>query len=186
LEFWVTETEFKPGAEIMTALRDAGRDSYIARGRIESICYAFNVAELRKEAEAGSCVNQGVLGLCYLYGHGVERDYKEAFRWLSSAAAQGASRAVLNLGYMYAQGLGIPQNVPEAVRLFTAVATPSDSSDAFAARIELGRIFSQGLGVPADADKAFKWYSAAIDVAVADDASEELEEAKAYVATKKH
>ncbi len=147
-----------------------------------------NVTEMRQKAEAGSCVNQCVLGICYLHGNDVERDYKEAFCWLSAAAAQGASRAVLNLGHMYAQGLGIAQNLPEAVRLFTAVAKPSDSSDAFAARIELGRIFSKGLGIPADADEALKWYSGAIALATKDEDSEELREARAYVATarKKH
>src|ERR1700730_45171 len=144
---------------------------------------AVNIAEMRQKAEAGSCVNQCVLGICYLYGNDVERDYKEAFRWLSAAAAQGASRAVLNLGYMYAQGLGMAQNVPEAVRLFTAVANPSDSFDAFAARIELGRVFSKGLGVPANAGEALKWYSGAIALATDDEDSEELREARAYVAT---
>jgi TPR repeat protein len=140
-----------------------------------------NVAEMRQKAEAGSCVNQCMLGLCYLYGDGVELDYQEAFRWLSAAAAQGASRAVLNLGYMYAEGLGIPQDVREAVRLFTAVASPSDSSDAFAARIELARIFLKGRGIPPDGDEALKWYSAAIALATDDEDSEELREAKAYV-----
>jgi len=146
----------------------------------------LNIAEMRKNAEAGSCVDQCVLGICYLYGHDVEPDYEEAFRWLSAAAAQGVSRAVLNLGYMYAQGLWIPQNVPEAVRLFAAVAKPSDSSDAFAARIELGRIFSRGLGIAADAAEAIRWYSGAIALATADEDSEELREARAYVAAKKY
>ncbi len=142
----------------------------------------MNITEMRQKAEAGSCVNQCVRGICYLHGNDVERDYEEAFRWLSAAAAQGASRAVLNLGHMYAQGPGMAQNVPEAVRLFTAVAKPSDSSDAFAARIELGRIFSKGLGIPADADEALKWYSGAIALATKDEDSEELREARAYVA----
>jgi hypothetical protein len=145
----------------------------------------LNIAEIRQKAEAGSCVHQCVLGLCYLYGTDVDLDYKEAFRWLSAAAAQGASRAVLNLGYMYAQGLGIPQNVPEAVRLFTAVARPSNSSDAFAARIELGRIFSQGLGILADPNAGLKWYSAAIALATDEEDSEDLKEARAYMSPDK-
>jgi uncharacterized protein len=69
-----------------------------------------DINELRRKAEAGSCVAQSVLGLYYLYGLEVEVDYSEAFRFLSAAAEQGASRAVLNLGYMHAKGLGIPQN----------------------------------------------------------------------------
>lgn len=143
---------------------------------------SLNIAEIRQKAEAGSCVHQCMLGICYLNGHEVELDYNEAFRWLSAAAAQGAARAILNLGYMHAQGLGIPCNVPEAVRLFTAVATPSNSSDAFAARIELGRIFSKGRGIPANLNEALKWYSAATALATDDDDSEELREARAYVA----
>jgi uncharacterized protein len=116
-----------------------------------------SIEEKRRKAEAGSCVAQTILGISYLYGHDVEVDYKEAFRFLSAAANQGASRAVLNLGIMYAKGLGIPQNVPEAVRLFEAVATPSDSSDAFAARIELGRLYSSGLGMSVeDPNKALR------------------------------
>jgi TPR repeat protein len=140
----------------------------------------LNIEEIRQKAEAGSCANQCMLGICYLNGHDVELDYNEAFRWLSAAAAQGATRALLNLSYMHAQGLGIPRNLPEAARLLTAVATPSDSSDAFAARIELGRIFSKQ--IPVNADEALRWYSAAIALGSDDEDSEQLREARAYVA----
>lgn len=136
---------------------------------------------MRRKAEAGSCVNQCVLGLCYLHGIDVDVDYKEAFRFLSAAADQGAARAVLNLGYMHAKGLGIPKNVPEAIRLFEAVGRPEDSSDAFLARIELGRIYSAGISVPIDADAALQWYSAAIALAPEGVDSDEVREAKTYV-----
>ena len=141
----------------------------------------MNITDMRRKAEAGSCVAQSVLGACYLYGEEVDTDYKEAFRYLSAAAEQGASRAVLNLGRMHAKGLGVPQNVPEAIRLYEAVGGPASSTDAFAARIELGRIFALGRGVSIDREAALKWYSAAIDVAPDDD-SEDLSEARAYVA----
>jgi len=81
----------------------------------------------------------------------VEVDYKEALRFLSIA---GTSRALLNLGIMHAKGLGIPQNLPVAIRLFEAVGKPEDRGDAFAARIQLGRIYSSGSGVPTDVSKA--------------------------------
>ena len=84
---------------------------------------------------------------------------------------------------MHAQGLGITQNVPEAIRLLSAVAKPDDSSDAFAARIELARIFSRGQGVSVDAEDARKWYLAAIALAEEGEDSEDLREAKAYVAS---
>jgi TPR repeat protein len=142
---------------------------------------ATNIPELRRKADAGSCVAQSILGGCYLYGLDVEVDYKEAFRLLSAASNQGSSRAVLNLGRMYAQGLGIGVNVAEAIRLFEAVGKPENSTDAFAARIELGRIFARDVGVPVNKDLALKWYTAAIDLARDDENSEEMQEARAYI-----
>ena len=143
---------------------------------------ALNIDDMRRKADAGSCVAQGVLGTCLLYGIEVEIDYAEAFKWLSAAADQRASRPTLHLGYMHQRGLGTPVNPQQAIKLFIAVATPSDSTDAFAARIELGRIFAMGLGVPVDGAEAEKWYLAALAVAVEDNAPEELEEARSFIA----
>jgi TPR repeat protein len=138
----------------------------------------MDIEELHRKAELGSCVAQTILGISYLYGYDVEVDYKKAFRLLSAA---GTSRATLNLGIMHAKGLGIPQNIPEAIRLFEAVAKPSDSSDAFAARIELGRLYSTGLSV--DSANAIRWSKAAIALASDDEDSEDIREAKAYIAS---
>jgi uncharacterized protein len=143
---------------------------------------ARNIAALRQKAESGSCVGQSILGLCYLYGHDVETNYAEAFRWLSAAAAQGSSRAILNLGFMYSRGMGMAPDASEAVRLLTAVATPDQSSDAFAARIELARIYSGGRGVDVNPDESLKWYRAAIALRSDDQDSAEVREAMAYIA----
>jgi hypothetical protein len=142
---------------------------------------SLDIIEMRRKAEAGSCVNQSTLGACFLYGIDVEINYQEAFHFLSAAAKQGASRAVLNLGRMYAKGLGIPSDISEAIRCFEAIAAPSNSSDAFAARIELGRIFAAGLGVDINRDLARKWYSAALDIAVKENDPSEIKEARVYV-----
>jgi TPR repeat protein len=114
----------------------------------------MDIEEQRRQAKAGSCAAQSVLGISYLYGDEVEVDYKEALRFLSAASKQGGSRATLNLGIMHAKGMGMPQNVPEAIRLIESVAKPSDSSDAFAARMELGRLHSSCLATSVDLDKA--------------------------------
>lgn len=86
------------------------------------------------------------------------------------------------LGYMYAKGLRIAKDVPEAVRLFEAVGKPLESTDAFAARMELGRIYSSGADVPVDVSKALYWYTAAIALSKDGDDSDDVVEAKAYVA----
>ena len=84
----------------------------------------MNIAELKREAESGSVVSQSVLGICYLYGRDVEVNHQEAFRLLSSAAERGASRAVVNLARMFAEGLGTPKNLPEAIRLYRTGGPP--------------------------------------------------------------
>ena len=138
----------------------------------------MDIRELRQKAESGSCAAQSILGSCYLDGIDVEADYQEAFRLLSMAASQGASRAVVNLARMHAEGLGTRRNVPEAIRLYKTVANVE-----FLALVELGRIYSRGLGAPSDPDEALKWYTAAAESTGIGDC-EELREAKAYVAGK--
>ena len=138
----------------------------------------MDIEELRRRAKAGSSSAQTVLGISYLYGYDVVVDYNEAFRLLSAA---GTSRAALNLGIMHAKGLGTPQNLPEAIRFLEAVARPSDSSDAFAARIELARLYSSS----ADTNNALTWYEAAVALATEREDSEDLLEARAYIARAK-
>ena len=138
----------------------------------------MDIEELRRKANAGSCSALTVLGISYLYGYDVAVDYNEALRLLSAA---GTSRAALNLGIMHAKGLGVPLNLPEAIRLLEAVARPSDSSDAFAARIELGRLYASN----SDTNKALRWYESAVALATEHEDSEDLREARAYIARSK-
>jgi TPR repeat protein len=136
----------------------------------------MDIRELHQKAESGSAVAQCVLGICYLDGTEVQVDYQQAFQFLSAAANQGVSRAVLNLARMHAQGLGIPRNPHEAIRLYESV-----GDFEFLAAIELGRIFSGGVGVALDEANASRWYLAAVaqEDRVAD--CDELREAKAYL-----
>jgi TPR repeat protein len=99
---------------------------------------ATDIEELRRKAEAGSCVAQSILGAYYLCGNEVEVDYIEAFRLLSAAAQQGSSRAVLNLGRMYAQGLGTSQDVFEVVPspFMSSVSKMASSFNSAATRLE--------------------------------------------------
>lgn len=149
---------------------------------------AIDFAKSLKGAEEGSPVHQGFVGWCYLYGQHVEVDYQKAFRWLSAAAEQRASRPFTHLGRMYAEGLGVPQDIPGAIRRYRAVEKVEPR-----AQLGLARIFAQGHGVPADPVEALRLYKA---VAACDYlhpvpsaaafagalTPDEVEEAKAYVA----
>jgi TPR repeat protein len=151
----------------------------------------MNISELRQKAESGNVVAQSTLGLCYLYGRDINIDYKEALRLLSSAKDKGASRAIVNLAYMYANGLGIPKDLVKAVKFYEAVAQGE-----IRAQLELGRIYAQGLGVTPDPDAALRWYSvvAAQEEGVEDSVTaafvgtltfDEIEEAKTYLSQRR-
>jgi len=109
--------------------------------------------EALKKAKAGSFVNQGYVGWCYLYGRETELNYSEALRWLSAAAYEGrASRSFAHLGDIYAAGLGVQQSIGEAVRHYKAVVGAE-----LRAQLALARIYSKGLVT--DRDEASRLYS---------------------------
>ena len=68
---------------------------------------AEDFAETKKKAEAGDADAQYNLGMKYLDGKGVPRDYTEAVNLLQSAAMQGDARAQFELGGMYNNGKGV-------------------------------------------------------------------------------
>jgi TPR repeat protein len=138
----------------------------------------MNIPDLRQKAESGNVAAESILGICYLDGVEMQVDYALALRFLSAAAAKGASRAMVGLARMHAEGLGIPKDLAQSLRLYRAAAERGE----FVAQIELGRIFSRGLGTAVAPEEAFRWYSAA---AVQEDRvqdGDDIQEAKAYVA----
>ena len=68
-------------------------------------------AELKTEAEGGYPPDQYNLAARY-YG---DRDYKEALKWYRKAAEQGHGNAQIELGLMYAHGLGVQQDFVTAL-----------------------------------------------------------------------
>jgi len=113
---------------------------------------SVDITELRRKVESGSGVARSVLGGRYLDGIEVEADYQEAFRLLSAAAHQGASRAVVNRAGMHSEGLRVGKDGKDAVRLYKSV-----SSSEFPALIAFGRLSSRGVEVPVDSAEAPRW-----------------------------
>lgn len=137
----------------------------------------MNIAELEQKADAGSVVAQSILGLCYLEGHETNVNYAEAFRWLSAASNNGASRATAGLARMYAHGLGITRDLPKAIDLYKRAAEAGE----FLAQVELGRLYSRGEEVPLDDKAALKWYSMAAAQQSSVENCAELREAIAFM-----
>jgi TPR repeat protein len=105
-----------------------------------------------KAAEASDLVTEG-LGLCYLYGLGVEQSAVEAFRCFSIAADSGYTNAKYHLALCYIYASGVERNCAEAARWLREAADEGNMHAAF----QLGIMLLQGDGIPADPQKGLQW-----------------------------
>jgi TPR repeat protein len=90
-------------------------------------------------------------------------DYATALRLWRPLADQGNALAQRNLGFMYANGQGVPQDYAEAVKWYRKAADQGDAD----AQFNLGAGYDNGQGVPQDYAEAVKWYRLAADQGVA-------------------
>ena len=84
-------------------------------------------------------------------------DYSTVMPLLQPLAHQGDANAQLVMGFMYANGLGIPPNNAEAVHWYRRAAKQGHAS----AQNELGLMYEFGRGVLQDYVAAHKWYNLA-------------------------
>ena len=77
-----------------------------------------DVEEMKKKAEEGELDAIVQLGISYLYGYGVEKDYVQAFIYLQDAAIKNDGEAQLHLGKMYENGWGIKADPWTAYSLY--------------------------------------------------------------------
>lgn len=114
-----------------------------------------SVEWFRKAALQGHVASQAELGqILYKGAVGVEPDYEEAAKWLSSAADKGDSGAMNTLGFMNELGHGFPQNAKRAEELYRKAAELGNAK----AQSNLGRLYWSGVGVPMDRIEAYRWF----------------------------
>ena len=77
-----------------------------------------DVEEMKRKAEEGELDAKVQLGISYLYGYGIEKDYVQAFIYLQEAAMQNDGQAQLHLGKMYENGWGIEADPWTAYSLY--------------------------------------------------------------------
>lgn len=68
-------------------------------------------------------------------------------------AEKGDAKAQVNLGAMYADGQGVPQNYKMAIKWYLAAAKQGDTK----AQVNLGEMYMNGQGVARDEVQALKW-----------------------------
>jgi TPR repeat protein len=86
-------------------------------------------------------------------------DYPTAYREFLPLAQRGDARAQANVGRLYHEGHGVPQDYAEAVKWFRKAADQGYTGSQF----QLGSLYYQGHGVPRDYAEAVKWYRKAAE-----------------------
>jgi len=86
-------------------------------------------------------------------------DYATAYRLFKPLAEQGNDKAQLNLGFLYENGQGVPQDYTEAVKWYRKAAEQGN----IAAQFNLGVIYDKGQGVPQDYTEVEKWWRKAAE-----------------------
>ena len=107
-------------------------------------------------AEAGNEEAQIAMGVRYLQGQGVTKDFKEAVKWFRLAADKGNTEAMGFLGAIFVDGgNGVAQDYREAAKWYKLASQKGDVD----AQAALGHIFyNGGPGVTQDYKEAAKWY----------------------------
>lgn len=137
--------------------------------------------KLDKRQEAISCLNKAVegkvpaaielLGDCYYYGYGVDKEYEKAFELYSKVEYRKG--AALSLAICYYRGYGTSMNLKKAYDLFSQLARNKTywilSRDRTAeAQYFLGECFYYGRGVSANNDSTYYWWKKAADAGYSD------------------
>ena len=137
-----------------------------------SFCVEEAIQNLEEKAEQGDILAQYQLALMYLYGIGMEQDYKKAFYWMEKAENQGDILDQGELAMMYFFGIGVEKNVEKAFYLLSKVARQGyasaidvmlkEAEEGYAsAQYQLALMYLEGKGVDQDEEQAFYWMSKA-------------------------
>ena len=126
--------------------------------------YVAAFTKLIPLAKAGNIKAQVKLGEMYanvaLWRYSNIRDNEaESVKWYKLAAEAGDAKAQFNLGVMYDEGKGIPQDDAEAVKWYRLAAEAGIAG----AQCRLGRMYDFGKGVPQNYTEAMKWYRLAAE-----------------------
>lgn len=89
----------------------------------------------------------------------MEKNYVQAFKYFQLAANQGDPNGMANLGFMYANGLGIKQNNLTAITLYRKSSEKGNSQG----MVNLGYMYLHGYGLSKSISEALKYFKASAD-----------------------
>jgi TPR repeat protein len=117
-----------------------------------------------KAADHGRADAQFILGVCFAFGQGVEKDCGKAAEWFQKAADHGRADAQFILGACFKNGQGVDEDHFKAVEWYQKAADQGHAG----AQFNLGVSYENGEGVAKDYAKAVEWFQKAADHGRAD------------------
>ena len=127
-------------------LASFGRDMKIARVMCTALLVMVSIAP----------------AFAWEYGDGTaaldRHDYRTAARIFRALAVHGDPRAQAMLGFLYANGRGVPQNYSQAARWYRRASEQGNPT----AQYMLGLMYDKGHGVRQDYVEAYKWLNLAV------------------------
>lgn len=132
---------------------DTGRSAYISGD------YETALKILKPLAEQGDPEAEKIMGMMYDYGHGVDKDKREALKWYIKAAEQGNPDIQYHVGAKYFHGDGTGQDYVEAARWWELAAAGGQVD----AQFNLGLMYYRGMVKEKDDAKAAQLFREAAE-----------------------
>ena len=141
--------------------RTVGRPGRLLRGYAAAPSLEDEIVQYyRHAADRGDPRAQLALGGLYFHGaRGLPQDRQRARHYFEQAARVGDAQALVNLGYMYARGIGVPLNNQSALRYYRAAAAQYNPT----ALNGLAYMYLMGMGTEPNAPEALRLFRLAAE-----------------------
>ena len=156
-KLWLGRAAAQDHVKAKVALQDIIRDQAgAASGTAKSFKSSENLPVYRA-AVNGDVNAQYELGLLFIQGEAVLKDFTRGVEWLKRAAEDDHIGAQLHLAEMYLRGIELQQDKGEAFNWYMRAARRGDAQ----AQYMVGNLYRAGSGVRENFSEARRWYTAA-------------------------
>ena len=105
-------------------------------------------------AKNGDQSAQFFAGQMYHFGKGgVEQDHTEAIKWYEKAAAQGSTHAMVNLGSLYIEGIGVEPSPERGAELFLQAAEAGSHRE----QSNIAKLYMTGQGIQRNVEEGIRY-----------------------------
>lgn len=146
-----TKVDKTAKSETAKQLYNNGRRLYSQKDYKQAIDYFL------KAGDKGSIEALNALGVCFMHGHGVDKDIDFAIKLFQTASKEGNSVSSYLLGFLYFTGTDIAQDYNLAFYWYSKAADQGN----IACLNNLGVCYRYGYGVAKDMTKAFEYFQEA-------------------------